>query len=306
MTEKETKDHITVLPKEAITALKLRPGATVVDATLGSGGHTKEILKALKGSGLCLSLDVDETAVNKFICKYQVAKNHRLVSGNFRCLGAILKKYSIRKLDSVLADLGWRMEQFTDSHKGFSFQSDEPLIMTYGNPADYPFTASEIVNDWNEAVLADIFYGYGGEKYARRIAKSITHVRKKTPIKTTGQLTAIISEALPSTYRRGKLHPATKSFQGLRMAVNDELSGLQALIKISVSHLKVGGQLAIITFNSVEDRLVKNIFRDYVKEHLGLVIPKKPITPTEAELATNPRSRSAKLRVFEKTGAANY
>ena len=301
MTETETKDHITVLPKEAIEALALKPEATVVDTTLGSGGHTGAILKALKGTGLCLSLDVDEVAVNQFIEKYQVAKNHRLASGNFRHLDAILKKHAIKEPDAILADLGWRMDQFADGGKGFSFQSDEPLIMTYGRPEDYPFTAKEIINDWDEAVLADIFYGYGGERYARRIAKAITEARKKAVIETTGQLATIINQALPTVYRRSKLNPATKSFQGLRMAVNDELSSLEALIKISVAHLRIGGRLAIITFNSTEDRLVKNAFRNYSQEQQALLITKKPITPTEEEVATNPRARSAKLRVLEKS-----
>ena len=302
MTTNQTKsEHITVLKEVAVEALKLKPGAVVVDATLGSGGHTKCILKALKGTGLCLSLDVDKTAVTEFIDKYGVVKNHLVVCSNFTALDIILKDKKIEKPDAILADLGWRSEQFEFGHKGFSFRLDEPLVMTYGQPEDYPFTAFEIVNDWEESNIADILYYYGDERHSRRIAAAICDARKKGAIKTSKKLADIISQARPKVGRYTRLHPATKSFQALRIAVNDELSGLRTLLEISLKHLKPGGRLVIITFHSLEDRLVKNSFKDYAKKNLGLVVLKKPLTPDQSEIAANPRARSAKLRIFEKT-----
>ena len=296
-----TARHITVLKTAATKALNLKPGAIVVDATLGSGGHTESILKTLKGTGFCLSLDVDQTAVDEFIDKYGVVKNHLVVCSNFNALDIILKNNGINKLDAVLADLGWRSEQFEAGNKGFSFRLEEPLIMTYGNPKDYPFTAFEIVNDWEESNIADILYHYGDERHSRRIATAICVARKKETIKTGKQLADIISRSKPNTGRRTRLHPATKSFQALRIAVNDELSNLKTLLEISLQHLKSGGRLVVITFHSLEDRLVKNLFKDYVRQNLGLVLLKKPLTPDQSEIATNPRARSAKLRIFEKT-----
>jgi 16S rRNA (cytosine1402-N4)-methyltransferase len=196
--------------------------------------------------------------------------------------------------------LGWRMEQFSDGQKGFSFQHDGPLHMTFGEPEDYPFTAEDIVNDWDEAVLADIFYGYADERYARRIASAIVRARKESRITTTKQLSQIVEESLPAVARRGKIHPATKTFQALRIAVNNELGVLEEFVKDSLSVLSPGGRLGIITFHSIEDRVVKHLFREFKEADQGVLTPKKPIVPTREELLTNPRSRSAKLRVITK------
>jgi 16S rRNA (cytosine1402-N4)-methyltransferase len=172
--------------------------------------------------------------------------------------------------------------------------------MTFGDPEDYPFTASDIINGWDEKVLADIFFGYGEERFARRIAKEIVTTRKSSPITTTFELVEVIDRAIPAVAKRKRLHPATKTFQALRIAVNDELEVLESFIKEAFDNLAINGRLAIITFHSIEDRIVKHSFRDLQTSGSGLVLTKKPIEPTEKELNDNPRARSAKLRIISR------
>jgi 16S rRNA (cytosine1402-N4)-methyltransferase len=211
-----------------------------------------------------------------------------------------LDEEHIEKVDGILADLGWRMEQFSGNGKGFSFQVDEPLVMTYGDPESYPFTASDIVNEWDEENLIDILEGYGEERYARRIAKGIVKAREGTPISTTFDLVRVITESVPHSYRKGKINPATRTFQALRMTVNDELGVLASFLEAAERRLAEGGRLVVITFHSLEDRVVKHTLRDFARDQRGTVLTKKPILPTREEILSNRRSRSAKLRVFEK------
>ncbi|MCA9360465.1 16S rRNA (cytosine(1402)-N(4))-methyltransferase RsmH [Candidatus Kaiserbacteria bacterium] len=291
--------HKTVLLHEAVDGLQLSPSDIVVDATFGSGGHAKEIAQKLSQEGCYIGIDADESALDKEKIGEVSPKIH-LVHSNFSEITNILRSLHIEKVDAILADLGWRMEQFADGEKGFSFMHDGLLHMTFGKPEDYPFTAEDIVNDWEENVLADVFYGYADERYARRIAKAIVEARKIERITSTLQLVKIVEYALPKVAKGKKISPATKVFQGLRIAVNDELKVLESFIKDAFMALEIGGRLAIITFHSIEDRVVKHSFRELKDAGFGSLTTKKPITPSEEELKENPRSRSAKLRIITK------
>lgn len=292
--------HTTVLLHEAVEALALSPDNIVVDATFGSGGHAREIAKHLDERGCYIGIDADKTALDQTKLE-GFSPRIRLVHGNFSNITSILRSLHISEVDAVLADLGWRMEQFADGSKGFSFQHDGPLYMTYGKPEDYPFTAEDIINDWEEHVIADILFGYAEERFARRIARAIVEQRQYSRISSTKQLVEIVEGALPKAARRGKINPATKTFQALRIAVNDELGVLEHFIKDAFAALCPGGRLAIITFHSIEDRVVKHSFREFKEAGLAILTPKKPIVPSGEELKRNPRARSAKLRVITKT-----
>jgi len=292
------KTHTTVLEAEAVDALHVHSSATIVDATLGAGGHTKKILSLLGEEGTLVAIDADGEAV-AFLERLK-ASNVHLVVQNFRNIDLALKELEITAVDGILADLGWRMEQMGGNGKGFSFQVDEPLLMTYGDPENYLFTAHDIVNDWDERDIHNVLKGYGEERFARRIAKAIVVHREHQPIESSLQLAEIVKDAVPKRFQRGRIHPATLTFQALRIAVNDELSALKEFIQKSTSLLTPSGRLAIITFHSVEDRIVKQAFRELAKRNIGTVLTKKPITPREEEIKGNPRARSAKLRIFQK------
>ena len=289
--------HETVLLHEAVNALAIEPEDIVVDTTFGAGGHAKAIIDLLGKKGHYIGIDTDQTALRHDLNELE---NVTLVHGNFRELNKLISSLDIEKVDSILADLGWRMEQFSGNGRGFSFRHDEPLLMTLGDSADYDFTAKDIVNGWDDHVLADIIYGYGEERFARRIAKKIVETRDETPIETSKQLSDLIVGAYPAAARHGRTHVATKTFQALRIAVNDELSAIEQLIEQAIELLDVKGRLAIITFHSIEDRVVKHAFRAAAAAERGTVVTKKPITASSEELEINPRARSAKLRIFEK------
>jgi len=291
--------HTTVLLHEAVATLELAPTSVVVDATYGSGGHAREIIKLLNGTGTYIGIDADKSAFDKVPLEIS-SHNVHLVHDNFSNISHILESLQIEQVDAVLADLGWRMEQFADGNKGLSFMHDGPLVMTFGDSKDYPFTAEDIVNDWDEHVIADILYGYADERFARRIAKNIVMQRQYSRITTTQELVEIIEDSMPKFSRRNKIHPATRTFQALRIAVNNELGVLETFIKDSFTVLKSGGKMAIITFHSIEDRVVKHKFKEFKEAHLAHLTPKKPIVPTPEELKNNPRARSAKLRVITK------
>ncbi len=291
--------HKTVLLHEAVDGLDLSSGDIVVDATFGSGGHAREIVSKLNKKGCYVGIDADVSALDKTKIG-NVSPQIHLINDNFSNITNILSLLEIEEVDAVLADLGWRMEQFADGNKGLSFMHDGPLYMTFGDPEDYPFTAEDIINEWDEYVLADIFYGYSDERFARRIAKGIIEARKLERIKTTFQLVKVIEESLPKVALNKRTHPATKTFQALRIAVNEELAVLERFIKDSFVCLKSGGRMAIITFHSIEDRIVKHSFREYKDAGLGVLLTKKPIVPSEEERQANPRARSAKLRVITK------
>ena len=293
--------HITVLKNEAVEALALQSQSIVVDATYGAGGHASLICKILGKKGTFVGIDADNTSLRESnLLKIKSGPKVHLVNDNFANIEEILSSLHIKKVDAILADLGWRTDQFTDGGKGFSFSSIEPLLMTYGNPEDYLFTANDIVNNWKEEDIANVLYGYGEEKYSRRISKAIIEARKTAVIETASDLAEIIKSAVPHFYRKGKTHPATKSFQALRIAVNDELSKLELFIDTAITHLAPNGVIAIISFHSIEDRIVKLKFRELATSGEFEILTKKPITASEEELLANPRARSAKLRVLKR------
>jgi len=292
--------HITVLQNEAVAALNLKPASIVIDATLGAGGHAQLILDQLSGAGKFIGIDADPMAIHELTDRLTGKANIKLMNRNFSELLAILQELKITKVDAILADLGWRTDQFIDGNRGFSFTAEKALAMTYGRPEDYLFIASDIVNGWQEEDIANVLYGYGEERYSRRIAKAIVETRVKEKITTAKALADIIARAVPATYRHGKINPATKSFQALRIAVNDEFAVLESFLNQSWRVLASGGRLAVITFHSLEVRIVKHTFRSYTHDQSGVLVNKKPITPTNEELKNNPKARSSKLRIIQK------
>jgi len=293
--------HITVLIDEAVDALALKKTSVVADATFGAGGHARHIVEKLGRQGVFIGIDADPLAIHagKELFKKTSCTTHLCV-GNFRNIDSIVSTLKITEVDAILADLGWRMEQFSGNGKGFSFQVDEPLIMTFGEAKEYPFTARDIVNDWKEVDIRNVLKGYGEERFAGRIARAIVESREEHSIETTYELVEVIKKATPLVYQRGKIHPATRTFQALRIAVNDEFDALETFIKKSIELLGHKGRLVIISFHSLEDRIVKHVFKNLAHDHVGVVVTKKPLTATEQELHDNPRARSAKLRIFEK------
>lgn len=293
--------HIPVLLHETIEGLRLRKGGVYVDCTVNRAGHSLEIAKAIGKDGTLICIDLDETALKeaKAMLKFPRAPKIHFVHSNFRFLGNILKDLDIERVDGVLADLGLSSQELDDAKRGFTFRYDEPLLMTFdANPKDDVVTAYDIVNFWSESTIADVLYGFADETYARRIARKIVEVRDVEEIKSTHQLVDIIASAVPALYRHRKTHFATKTFQALRMAVNDEVGSIQDLIETLPSVLATGGRACIITFHSTEDRIVKRS----LKEHIETLRPvtKKAIAPTDQELHNNPRSRSAQLRIVER------
>ncbi len=295
--------HITVLKDESIQQLNLKQGSVVVDCTLGSGGHTRAILDQIGATGTLIAFDADPAAIAAGAALTREYKSTvHLINQNFRSLSAVLDELNIEHVDGILADLGWRTEQFASTEgepRGFSFSADEPLHMTFGKPSQYSFTAADIVNDWDEEDIANVIFGYGEDRASRRIAKAIVAARANARIETAKALADIIEAAVPQKGYQ-KIHPATKAFQALRIAVNDEFDALSELLHQSMAALAPHGRLAVISFHSLEDRIVKHTFRDFVHDHVGILVNKKPITASPSELSMNPRARSAKLRTIEK------
>lgn len=300
--------HVTVLRNEAVEALQPEEGRVLVDATLGGGGHSELMLQ--RGATVW-GIDQDPAA-RKAARKRLAAYTDRLhiIAGNFRNASTLLRAEGLESVDGILADIGISSPQVDQAERGFSFLAEGPLDMRM-NPAA-PRSAADLVNTAAESELADILWQYGEERASRAIARRIVQERSKAPITTTTQLANLIASVLP---RKGKQHPATRSFQALRIAVNDELGALDALLETGLSLLKSGGRFAIITFHSLEDRAVKRYFDRVTRpeidrpewpaprpnpEYAARLVTRKPIVASEAELAANPRSRSAKLRVIEK------
>lgn len=294
--------HISVLLNESIDGLDIKSGDLVVDGTLGGGGHTLEILKRFgnKIKMICFDLDEDSIVRSKKLIGDQ-SKNIIFKNVGFQELGVVLEELKIPKVDKILLDLGISSFQLEEAGRGFSFQKDEPLLMTMKkSPSENDITAYDIVNTWEEESLADIIYGFGEERFARKIARAIVEEREVSSIKTTFDLVRIIDRAVGKYYRGKKIHPATRTFQALRIATNSELSNLERVIQEGFKCLNKGGRMAIITFHSLEDRIVKKAFVELRNNGLAEVINKKPILPSENEIKSNPRSRSAKLRLLEK------
>ena len=301
--------HIPVLLKETIGILNPQPGEFFVDGTVGSGGHAVEIFKRIMPSGRLLGIDLDgnnlETARLKIstelrIKNLELRNNLILVHGNYADLPEILKEKKLPKADGLLLDLGFSSEQLNPpagGGRGFSFLKDEVLDMRYESNKER-LTAAEIVNSFTEKELADIIFKYGEERYSRRIAKAIIEERKKKRILTTFDLVEIIKKAAPKIYQAGRRHPAMRTFQALRIYVNQELDNLETILKNINQISKIKGRVLIISFHSLEDRLVKNYFRQMAKDGKAEILTKRPVRPTEEEIEKNSRSRSAKLRAI--------
>lgn len=291
--------HKSVLLKETIDGLNLKKGSVVVDATFGGGGHSLEVLRNYEGVEV-VALDQDKSTWNRAKDKFKGLKVS-FYNENFRNLDKALDKEGLKEVDGIIFDLGLSSDQLEVSLRGFSFMKDEPLMMTMKeNPGREDLTAKDIVNSWSEENLAKILRGYGEENFAGRIARAIAEAREEKEIESTFQLVEIIRNVVPAFYRKGKTHFATKTFQAIRMAVNDELRALQEGLEKGVVALKSGGRMSVISFHSGEDRIVKNIFKNLVKEGKIKLINKKPIVPSNIELKDNKRARSAKLRIIEK------
>lgn len=314
-------EHTTVLLHEAVAALNIKPDGVYVDCTLGGGGHSREILKQLGPKGHLFSFDQDQTAIDynqSNLAPYLEQGRVTFVKSNFANLKAELASRGIERVDGVVYDLGVSSPQFDNAERGFSYQHDAPLDMRMDQSA--PLTAKTIVNTWPYADLVRIFYRYGEEKFSKQVARAIERQRAVQPIETTGELVELIKEAIPARARRTGGHPAKRVFQAIRIAVNNELGVLETSLEQAVDLLAVHGRVSVITFQSLEDRLVKTIF----KEHSDLpelppglpVIPdelqpnyrlvsRKPIVPSDAEVAANRRARSAKLRAIERLSVEN-
>ncbi len=312
--------HITVLKEEATEGLNIKQDGIYVDCTLGGGGHSSVIASKLGPGGRLIALDQDDWALDNAREKLAAYGDRvTLVKTNFRDLEQVLKdldvpmKDGIPQVDGILYDLGVSSPQFDEGERGFSYNHDAPLDMRMDQ--DAMLTAKEIVNEWPEEEIARILYRYGEEKFSRRIARVIVEKRAKSIIETTGELVELIKEGIPAAARRTGGHPAKRSFQALRIAVNDELGAFEEGLHQAVRCLAPGGRVSVITFHSLEDRICKQIFSSYLekctcppdfplcvcggKGTLRLV-NRKPLSPTETELAENSRARSAKLRVAEK------
>ena len=304
--------HISVLLNECIDNLNIRPDGIYVDGTMGGGGHSLEIAKRLTtGRLICIDQDPNaHEAAGKRLAEYK--DRITFVRDNFGNIANILDSLGIEKIDGMLLDIGVSSHQLDEAERGFSYQQDAPLDMRM-NP-DRPFSAYDVVNGYDEDELDRVIFTYGEERWARRIAQFIVKEREAKPVETTGELVDIIKKAVPKGARKDGPHPAKRTFQAIRIEVNGELEVLQRAIDDVAARLAVGGRLCIITFHSLEDRIVKEAFRKQEnpcicppqfpvcvcgKKPLGRVITRKPILPSKEELEENPRSRSAKLRVLE-------
>lgn len=290
--------HTSVMPEEVMRDLAVAPTDTVIDATIGGAGHFSQFFAALGADGVLVGIDADPEAVER--ARTVVAEDRRearpvvhLICDNFRNLSRILDRLEIGMADKVLFDLGWSSYQLTG--RGLSFKSaDEPLLMTYGEGS---VTAAEIVNSYTEEELSRILWDLGEERFARKIAKAIVAARKKGRILTAGKLAQVIEDAVPVFYKKGRIHPATKTFQALRIAANDELGALREGLAAALSRTGKGGKVAVLSFHSIEDRIVKEMLR--AAEDRGEGEAGKALPPSRAEVVANRRSRSAKLRIFE-------
>lgn len=298
--------HVPVLLQEVIDSLDLKLGQTIVDGTVNRGGHARVIAEMVGKSGWVIGIDQDPEALADAKKRLEnLPARITLLKGNFRNIPNLLAEVGVSEVDAILLDIGFSSQQIEGSGlpgqgKGFSFQKDEPLAMTFGNPSEALVTAEDVVNSWAEESLSDIIHGFGEESFARKIAKQIVLAREAAPIKTTFDLVEVIRAAVPVWQTKKRLHFATKTFQAIRMAVNDELGALKEGMENSIKVLKPGGRLAIISFHSLEARMIKDYFKQLAKDGVVSLVNKKAIQASREEELSNPRSRSAQLRVVQK------
>lgn len=291
--------HIPVLKEEAIRLLDAKPNENFIDATCGSGGHTLAILEKNGPNGQVLAIDRSPEQAES--CRLKTQKygaRVKAIIGNFADLKDIISKANFQNIKGILFDLGLSSWHLDESGRGFSFRKSEPLDMRFN--AENRLTAQEILNFWSKSDLVKIFQEYGEEKFANRIAEEIIHSRQAKLITDTLQLIEIIKKAVPVFYRHRKIHCATKVFQALRIAVNQELDAVERAVQQAMEALEPDARIVIISFHSLEDRIVKNFFRENAKKGKLEILTKKPIAPSFNEIKLNPRARSAKLRAAKK------
>ena len=308
--------HYTVMKKETVDGLNIKPDGIYVDCTLGGAGHSEYLLQQLNEQGRLYAFDQDQHAIDHakirlapFVEKGQVV----FIKRNFRHLAQALAEQGVTKVDGILYDLGVSSPQLDEAQRGFSYHQDAPLDMRMDQHA--PLSAYHVVNEYEYSELVKIFFRYGEEKFSKQIAREIERVRQQKPIETTGELVEIIKDVIPAPARRKGGHPAKRIFQAIRIAVNDELGVIEDTLEQAIPLLNLHGRISVITFHSLEDRIVKTIFKEYsTAKDLPPGIPmipeafqpelkqiiRKPMTPSEEELTENNRSRSAKLRIVEK------
>ena len=313
MAEKIEFSHRSVLLDECIEGLDIKPNGIYLDGTAGGGGHSFEIASRLE-SGLLIAIDRDDAAIKAAGTRLApLGERARVVKSNYSELRRVCRDLEIEGIDGLLLDLGVSSYQLDTAERGFSYNADAPLDMRMDST--HPFSAYNVVNEYSEQELKRVIYEYGEERFAPKIAAAIVRERQKSPIETTGELVSIIKGAMPAAAKEGGHHPAKRTFQAIRIEVNGELDIIAPTIRDAVSLMNKGGRIAIITFHSLEDRIVKQTFAELAggctcpknfpvcvcgNKPKIKVISKKPILPSETELAENPRSRSAKLRVAEK------
>ena len=310
--EKIEFNHVSVLLNECIENLNIKPDGIYVDGTIGGAGHSLEIVKKLSEKGMLIGIDRDEEALAVAKERLKEFNNVKYVHDNHDNIDEIIKNLNIKGVDGILLDLGVSSYQIDEKTRGFTYMDDGPLDMRMDK--SQKLTAEYIVNNYKEQDLARIIFEYGEEKFSRKIARNICEYRKNKKIETTGELVKIIEKSIPGKFREKNSHPAKRTFQAIRIEVNNEIEPLYNTIKNSITALNSKGRLCVITFHSLEDRMVKKAYVDAEGKctcpkdlpycvcgnvSLGKIITKKPILPTEKEMQENSRSRSAKLRVFE-------
>jgi len=291
--------HESVLRKEVVMYLSPESNGLYLDCTLGCGGHTRAILENSSPGGKVIGIDLDERAIE--IAKAELeefAGRYDAICGNYVNAGEILSMHGIQYVDGILLDLGVSSLQLNNAERGFSFVRNGPLDMRMGQ--SNVLTAYEVVNFWNIERLSKIFREFGEERHSEKIARKIVDERKKLPVKTTKDLAELVKMSVPPYSRRAKIHPATRVFQAIRIAVNMELENLRRFLSGALGLLKVGGRITVISFHSLEDRIVKNTFREWQSTGVFEILTKKVITPSVEEVRVNPRARSAKLRAGRK------
>ncbi len=291
--------HIPVMVKEVEELLALKPGALVVDGTLGLGGHALMMATAVGAGGRLIGIDQDEAAILKAKERLKaVVARVDIVKSNFSRMNEVLDGLGIKEVDAFLFDVGVSSMQIDMGERGFSFREDGPLDMRM-DPSE-KISAFDLVNDLSEKELARILFEYGEERFSSRIASVIVRTRAARQIKTTKELADLISGAVPRGYDHARIHPATRSFQALRVAVNHELDALSTGIKQAFERLKKNGRMCVISFHSLEDRIVKDMFRELDREGRAKILTKKPLRPSDEEASANSRARSARLRALER------
>lgn len=296
----DQKYHIPVMLEEALRYLDLAPGKVIVDATIGTGGHAQGILEKIMPGGRLIGIDRDEDSLAVARKRLEpFGSACQLVYGNFMDIDEILKALKVTSVDGMLLDLGISSYQLDDPNRGFSFQREGPLDMRLDRRSY--ISAYDLVNNLNREEISDLLRSFGQERWHNRIAQFVVREREKSPIATTSQLSKIVASAVPSRYRHYRIHPATRTFQAIRIAVNRELESLKVAIDKAVELLESSGRICVISFHSLEDRIVKFGFRQWAASGGLKIITPKPLTPTMQEVHGNPASRSAKLRVAERT-----